>query len=184
MSTNKADFILGLFDDDDVLLKAIKNIREKKIPIHDVYCPFPVHGMEDTLGIKYTRIPRAAFLIGMTFCLSAFGFMWWVFAFDFPINFGGKPYGSFLSFIPPTFEATVLGTSIGMAVIYFTINWMVPAPKQHPVDLSATSDRFVLAINKAEISNVKEVSELLRSNGAVEIKEKEIILDKSLKKAV
>jgi len=180
---SKTKFILGLYDDEEVTLKAIKVIREDGVEIHDVYCPFPVHGMEDALGIPYTRIPRAAFLIGATFCLTAFLTMWWMLEGSYPINFGGKPLNPFPSFIPPTFEATVLTTAVGMAIIYMTANSLIPSPKQHPVDLRATNDRFVMAIEINDSLDLEKVNKLLNETGAVEVKEKEIELDKSLKKA-
>lgn len=167
-------YILGVFDDEEVLLKAIKNIRSSGVEIEDSYLPFPIHGMEQALGIKYTRIPVAAFLIGSTFGLSAFCFMWWVFAWDFPINFGGKPYGSFPSFIPPTFEATVLSTALGMAFILFTVCKLIPSPKQHPIDLRASDDKFVITIKAEHTHSSDKLLSLLKDNGAVEVNEKTI----------
>lgn len=162
--------LLGIFDDEEVLLEAIKKIRSSGVKIEDVYTPFPVHGMESTLGVKYTRIPIAAFLIGATFCLSAFSFMWWVFEWDFPINFGGKPMGSFPSFIPPTFEATVLSTSVGMAIILFVVCGLVPSPKQHSIDLRASDDKFVIVISADQ--NADKINRLFKENGAIEVNEK------------
>ncbi|MBN4066012.1 DUF3341 domain-containing protein [Candidatus Amoebophilus asiaticus] len=181
---SKSKFILGLFDDEQILLKAIKNVRDMGISIHECYTPFPVHGIEDAMGMKYTRIPIAAFLIGGTFCLAAFCFMWWVSAVDFPINFGGKPFSAFPSFIPPTFEATVLSTAVGMAVILFTTCWLVPQPNKHPLDLRITDDRFVMAFLVDDKTDVKKINEVLKDNGTVEIKEIEVTMDKSLEKYV
>jgi len=184
MNNKKTKFILGFFDDDEIVLKAIAIIREKGIPIHDVYTPFPIHGMDSALGLTYTRIPRAAFMIGATFCSIAFLTMWYLNAVDFPINFGGKPGASFPSFIPPTFEATVLTTGIGMAIIYMSVNYLVPSTKQHPIDLRITSDRFVMAFNTEELEDEAVLDQLLKSNGAIEVREQEIELDPSLVKAV
>ncbi|MBN4049610.1 DUF3341 domain-containing protein [Bacteroidales bacterium AH-315-N07] len=177
----KSKFLLGLFDDEEILLKAIRAFRKEEIKIYDVYTPFPVHGMEDALGIKYTRIPIAAFCIGATFCILAFCTMWFISTVDFPINFGGKPTASFPSFIPPTFEATILSTGIGMAVILFTSCWLAPSTEKHPIDLRITDDRFVMAFMVDESFDESRISEFLNTNGAVEITKVETEMIKSLK---
>ena len=51
-----SNYILGVYDDEDVLLKAIKNVREGGVKIHEVYSPFPVHGIDDVLGYKRSRL--------------------------------------------------------------------------------------------------------------------------------
>ena len=59
------NYIVGIFDDEDVLLDAVKSIREKGVNIHEVYTPFPVHGLDIALGYKMSRLPIAAFLFGL-----------------------------------------------------------------------------------------------------------------------
>ena len=59
-------FALGIFEDEDVLLHAIENIRAAGVKIYDVFSPYPVHGIDDALGIERSRLPIAAFFFGMT----------------------------------------------------------------------------------------------------------------------
>ena len=61
MSDSK-NFILGVYDDEDVLLHAVSKIRGAGIKIDEVYSPFPVHGLDDELGYKKSKLPIAAFL--------------------------------------------------------------------------------------------------------------------------
>ena len=65
MEKNK-NFVVGIFDDEDVLLHAVEHIREKGVKIQEVFSPFPVHGLDDALGYKRSRLPIAAFLFGIT----------------------------------------------------------------------------------------------------------------------
>jgi hypothetical protein len=58
-------FALGIFDDEDVLLHAIDNVRGAGVKIYDVFSPYPVHGIDDALGIERSRLPIAAFFYGM-----------------------------------------------------------------------------------------------------------------------
>ena len=55
------NFIVGIYEDDSILLDAISMIRKKGINIHEVYSPFPVHGIEDRLAYKRTRLSIAAY---------------------------------------------------------------------------------------------------------------------------
>ena len=59
------NYIVGVYGDDgDVLLKAVKSIREAGVKIHEVYSPFPVHGIDEALGYERSRLPKAAFMFG------------------------------------------------------------------------------------------------------------------------
>ena len=66
MADSIKNFVLGVFEDEDVLLKAITKVRKEGVNIHEVYSPFPVHGIENALGYNRSRLSIAAFLFGMT----------------------------------------------------------------------------------------------------------------------
>lgn len=121
MKQESTQVLYGLYNDEEVLLHAVKKAKEDHLDIMDVYSPFPVHGLDNILGLTESRIHIAGFIYGLIGCLTAFLFMTWVFTRDWPIIFGGKPYFSALSFIPITFEVTVLFASVGMVVTFYTI---------------------------------------------------------------
>ncbi|MEM6724197.1 MAG: DUF3341 domain-containing protein, partial [Bacteroidota bacterium] len=100
------DLVFGLYDDEVDLMHAIEEAREKEMNIYDVFTPFPVHGLDDVLGLKESRLHITGFIFGAIGMMIAFGFMTWVFTADWPIIFGGKPYWSVPAFIPITFELT------------------------------------------------------------------------------
>ena len=69
----KKTTIYGIFDDEEVLLSSVKEIRANEIPIKEVYSPFPVHGLDKALGLKETRMAITAFIygcIGLTFGIA------------------------------------------------------------------------------------------------------------------
>ena len=103
--------IYGIFNDEDVLMKAIKSLKEKGIKVADVISPYPVHGMDDAIGLNRTRISICCFLYGATGCCLAILMMWYMNIFDWPMDIGGKPsfdlYKNIPAFIPITFESTV-----------------------------------------------------------------------------
>jgi hypothetical protein len=56
--------VQALYNDDDVLLSAVKKVREANLKIEEVYTPFPVHGLDKAMGLKPTRIAIASFIYG------------------------------------------------------------------------------------------------------------------------
>ena len=168
-------FALGIFDDEDVLLHAIENIRAAGVKIHDVFSPYPVHGIDDALGIERSRLPIAAFFFGLTGLSFALWMQIYMLGFDWPMIIGGKPHIALPAFIPVSFEMTVLFCAHGMVITFFTITKLYPRWKVPVMDVRATDDKFVMAIElKNDASELTRLTQLLRENGASEVNEKEM----------
>lgn len=167
---NTTKYILGIFDDPDEMMKGIDNLKEKGISIYDVFTPMPIHGIENKLGIKESRLPIAAFIFGCTGGVIAFSMLYYMLVHDWPLNIGGKPHFAVPDFIPITFEWTVLFSSYGMAFTYFFSNHLFPGRTPRVMDLRATDDRFVIAINAKTNSDHDQIDSALKAAGAVEIK--------------
>jgi len=99
-----------LYDDDDVLMKAVKDIREKKHHIEEVYTPFPVHGLDKALGLEGTKLAITAFIYGFIGLIVSILMMNYIMIQDWPQDIGGKPSFSYLqnmpAFVPIMFELT------------------------------------------------------------------------------
>ncbi|MBK5279236.1 MAG: DUF3341 domain-containing protein [Bacteroidia bacterium] len=172
MEKNK-NFIVGIFDDEDILLHAVEHIREKGVKIHEVFSPFPVHGLDEALGYTRSRLPIAAFLFGMTGTILALFTQIWMLGFDWPMIIGGKNHASLPPFIPVTFEFTVLLSAFGMVGTFFIVSDMKPYGWPRQFDLRSTDDKHVMAIDLASNKLSKdELSRILKDNGASEINEK------------
>ena len=172
MEKNK-NFVVGIFDDEDVLLHAVEHIREKGVKIQEVFSPFPVHGLDDALGYKRSRLPIAAFLFGMTGTALALFTQIWMLGFDWPMIIGGKNHASIPPFIPVTFEFTVLLSAFGMVGTFFIVSDMKPYRWPRQFDLRSTDDKHVMAIDLAANTLSKaEISRILKDNGASEINDK------------
>ena len=85
MADSIKNFVLGVFEDEDVLLKAITKVRKEGVNIHEVYSPFPVHGIENALGYNRSRLSIAAFLFGMTGTCLALTMMIYMMTIDWPM---------------------------------------------------------------------------------------------------
>ncbi len=173
MDVNK-NFLVGVFDDEDVLLSAVKKIRTSGVKIHEVYSPFPVHGLDDALGYKRSRLPIAAFIFGLTGTSLALLMQIWMLGYDWPMIIGGKNFVSLPPFIPVTFEMTVLLSALGMVATFVIISDMKPYGWPRQFDVRSTDDKHVMAIdidlNASKTTN--EISLLLREVGASEVNTK------------
>jgi hypothetical protein len=166
---NIKKFVVASFDDENVLFPAVKNVRKAGLKIHDVYTPFPIHGLDQAMGLRDTSIHTAGFIFGATGTTTALTFMSWVFTRDWPINFGGKPFWSLPAFIPMTFELTVLFSAVGMVLTFCYLCQMAPFVKKHHFSLRATDDQFVMAIECNDKSNVEEIMGTLSGMGAKDV---------------
>jgi hypothetical protein len=177
MSRQSKRIVYGLYEDEEILLKAVKNARAEGLKIWNCFTPFPVHGLDHAMGIKETRLHTAGFVFGATGTLTALTFMSWVNTINYQINFGGKPNLSLPAFIPITFELTVLFASVGMVLLYLYINRLAPGMKPEILDPRTTSYLFLMGFEMDESTNqnqIDDVRRVLQDTGAVEIAEKVI----------
>ncbi len=176
MAQGYNEVLYGIYNDEEVLLKAVAEANSQHLEIMDVFSPFPVHGLDPLLGLAESRLHIAGFVYGALGTLTAFGGMSWIFTRDWPIIFGGKPYWSVPAFIPITFELTVLFASIGMVVSFYTVCGLGPGVTNPSLDDRITDDKFVIAFNTNGYSNdeVSKLKSFFESTGAEEVNTKTI----------
>ena len=113
----KKKLLLGVFEDEHKMIHASEKLFAKGVEIFDFYTPFPVHGLDDLLKIKRTRLPFITFIGGALGLSIALSFQYWVSVVHWQINVGGKAFNSLAAFIPVAFEFTVL---FGAFITVFT----------------------------------------------------------------
>ena len=167
------NFVLGIYDDEEVLLKAVTDLRESGVKIHEVYSPFAVHGLEHALGYKRTRLPIAAFMFGFLGLSLAVIMQTWMLGIDWPMIIGGKDYISLPPFVPVSFEFTVLLSALGMVATFMIVSNLKPYGKPRIFDVRSTDDKHVMAVDldKNDL-NKEEISKALSTSGASEVKDK------------
>jgi len=141
--------VMGEFSTPENLLAATKKAREAGYKHVEAYTPFPVEGLSEAVGFKWTAVPLLTLMGGVGGGLTGFGLQYWVAAITYPINIGGRPLNSWPAFIPVTFELTVLGASIFAVFGMLALN-KLPQP-YHPVFnverfAQASTDKFFLCI--------------------------------------
>lgn len=168
------NFILGIYEDEDVLKSAVSTVRQNGIKIHEVYTPYPIHGLEDVLGYKRSRLPIAAFLFGMLGTSLALTMQIYMLGYDWPMIIGGKDHVALPAFIPVTFELTVLLAAFGMVGVFFATSNLKPWAQPRIFDLRSTDDKHVMAIDIANNTSLEldKIKEVLEGSGAVEVNNK------------
>ena len=163
----------ALYNDDDILLSAVKKIKEKHYDIDEVYTPFPVHGLDKVMGLEPTRIAIAAFIYGCIGITVATLMMNYIMIVDWPQNIGGKPSFSYIenmpAFVPIMFEMTVFHAAHLMVITFYLRSRMWPLKKAENPDPRTTDDHFLIEISTDKA--VAGLKKLLKDTGAVEINE-------------
>lgn len=175
MSDSK-NFVLGVFDDEDVLLKAVGKVRGAGVKIHEVYSPFPVHGLDEELGYKRSRLPIAAFMFGALGTTLALVMQIWMLGVDWPMIIGGKNHVALPDFIPVTFELTVLLAAFGMVGTFLVSSDLKPWKDPKLLDIRITDDKHIMAIDlgRNKAVEVTTINALLKDSGAVEVNSKDV----------
>ena len=163
--------IHALYNDDDILMMAVKKVRAAHHHIDEVYCPFPVHGLDQAMGLAPTRIAIAAFLYGLVGLSVAITMMNFIMIQDWPQDIGGKPSFSYLenmpAFVPVMFELTVFFAAHLMVITFYMRSRLWPFKKAENPDVRSTDDHFVMEISVHD--NEESLRALLEETGAVEI---------------
>lgn len=182
MKSQNKEVLFGLYNDEEILMSAIKKANSQHLDIMDVYSPFPIHGIDSVMGLEESRLHIVGFIFGMLGTLTALVGMSWIFGGsmlfegDWPTIFGGKPYWSLPSFIPITFELTVLFCAIGMTVVFYIICGLGFGVNNPILDDRITDDKFCLAFqtNGMDASQVDNLKGFFQSTGAEEVHAKQI----------
>ena len=166
--------VYGIFNDDEVVLNAIPGLRSKGLKVKDVISPFPIHGMDEALGLKRTRISICCFIYGVTGCCLAMLMIWYMNIFDWPMDIGGKPsfafYKNLPAYIPVIFESTVLCAAHGMVITFYLRSKLLPGVEPNVLHHLQADDHFVMTVQVSEGQSSEDIKRMLMQAGAIETK--------------
>jgi len=161
-----------LYNDDDVLMDAVKKTRAAHHHIEEIYTPFPVHGLDKAMGLEPTRIAITSFLYGLVGLSVAVTMMRFIMIIDWPQDIGGKPSFSYIqnmpAFVPVMFEMTVFFAAHLMVITFYMRSKLWPFKKAENPDVRTTDDHFLMEI--AAHGDVDHLVSFFENTGAVEIK--------------
>jgi hypothetical protein len=164
-----ARMFVGYFGTEDGILGATREAREAGFAIHDVYTPYAVHGMDEAMGQRPSRITWVCFIAGAFGLACALALQIWTSAVSWPLNVGGKPHNSFPAFIPVAFELTVLFAGLATVAALFFRSRLKPRTTNDHVLPRVTDDRFALAlVVEGQAFDVDRAEAICAAHGVIE----------------
>jgi Protein of unknown function (DUF3341) len=169
------EFLVATFRDEQGLLEGVRQVRNHGFQIYDVYAPYPVHGLDEALGLARSRLPWVTLLAGLIGLCSALSFQFYVAVFDWRLNVGGKPDNSTLAFVPITFELTVLLAGLATTAAFLLRCRLYPGARAVQFDEGATADTFAVVLRRRNTAfDAGEARRLLEQSGAEHVRQKTI----------
>lgn len=161
--------VVGYYFDVPSILEAAAKVRDRQFKKFDVFTPFPVHGMDDAMGLKRSWLPYMSFIFAcLGFGGGAFLTIWTHFV-NWPINVGGKPMFALAAYIPVIFETTVLLCGVLTVLFMFGFLLKLPNYKKPVFHPDITSSRFAVAIEVDRAEEVEPVKQFFKEIQAQEI---------------
>ena len=145
--------LMAEFATSEALVEASQKAYDAGYRNMDAFAPFPVHGLSEAVGFKKTRLPLFVLIGALVGMVTGFGMQYFAMVIHLPLNIGGRPHNSWPSFIPITFEVTILFAAFAAVIGMFVLNGL-PQP-YHPVFnverfKRASQDRFFLCLESAD----------------------------------
>ncbi|WP_346862161.1 DUF3341 domain-containing protein [uncultured Draconibacterium sp.] len=162
------NYILGVFNDEATLVDAFEKVKEKGIQPVEVYTPYPVHEILEGMPTR-TRITHAAFFYGLLAASGILSFLTYAAVIDWPLQYGGKPFNAFPSFIVVTIVATILSITLLTLFTFSARAQIFPGKKPQIFHERATDDKFVMVIDKESMGDKsKDIESIILEFGEIE----------------
>ena len=169
-----AKILVATFPDTDHLLGAVRKARREMFRVYDVFTPFPVHGLDEALGVRRSRLPWAALFCALTGLTTAVVLQFYTNVLDWPLDVGGKPDNSTLAFIPICFELSVLFGGLGSVAALLLRARLYPGKKAWLVNPGITDDVFAMVVRRpSDDETHQRALALLKESGAASVTESE-----------
>ncbi len=167
--------LLAMFDHQDDLMDAVREVRRNGYKVIDAYTPFAVHGLDQAMGLKPSRLTWVCFFCGMAGALGMLWFEYWVGAIAWAIDVGGKPWNSLPSNVPVAFETAVLLAGFGSVFALLAVSRLFPGKQAYPLCDRATDDRFILVLDEADaLADATVVANMLKPFHLIQLEEQNV----------
>lgn len=163
-------YIIGVYTEERSLVAAAAGATASGYPVHDAYTPYAVHGLDEAMGLRRSRLTWVCLVAAATGATLALCFQVWTSSMDWPLNIGGKPAAALPAFVPVTFEFAVLlaGLTTVGALLFRSRLWPGKAARM-PVP-GLTDDQFALVLHARDSSfDFEGAHRLLADHGAREV---------------
>jgi hypothetical protein len=149
---SKTGMMLAEFETPARLLSAAQKLHDAGYKQFDCHSPFPIHGMDQAMGLKRSPLGYIVFVVAMLGLLGGFALEWWTSTIDYPLVISGKPFFSYQAYGPVAFAVMVLSSSF-IALLGMLILNKLPR-LNHPV---FNSDRFLKVSDDAFFVSIESL---------------------------
>ncbi len=165
--------LITTFEREEDLLAAVRQFRRRGLKILDAYTPYPVHGLDEAMGLAPSRLTWACAALGAVGAGFMFWFQEWTSAVDWPVNVGGKPLDSLPAFMPVVFESMVLAAGVGTVLVFFAVSRLLPGRKPVVVAPKITDNCFAVVLEETDATfDLDALSDIFRRHRAVDVEER------------
>jgi hypothetical protein len=165
-------FLVATFLNPADVVEAVRAVRREKFRVYDVYTPYPIHHLDQAMGLRKTRLPMVALLGALAGLTLAAGLQFYTSALDWPMNVGGKPDASTLAFIPISFELTVLFSALTVVAALLVRSRLFPGRHEPLIARGITDSTFALVLRQRPALDAVRARALLKGCGALSIEER------------
>ena len=168
-----ADIMVARFENSGALLNAAGKINEAGYKNYDCHSPFPIHGMDQAMGLKRSPVGYVVGVMGAIGLVGSMTLQWWTSTIAYPLVISGKPFFSWQAYVPVTFALTVLLSAFGALFGFLGITKL---PRlYHPLFFSKkfaafSNDSFFVSIEADDANyNSQGTAEFLKSIGGSDV---------------
>jgi hypothetical protein len=169
----RPEVLVATFETENDLLAAVSAVRERECAIVEAYTPYVVHGLDEAMGLRRSRLSWACFFCGLAGAVLALWIQFWSTQTSWPLNVGGQPWNSLPAFVPVTFESMVLFAGLGVVLAWLLRCRLYPGKPAEALVAGSTDNRFVLLLAPASAEAQMEIRQLLLDLRAVSCEEPE-----------
>ena len=172
-SIRMSKLLVGEFESPKQLLKAAEALKNAGYRQFETYSPFPIHGMDDAMGLPGSKLGWIVLCGGATGLSGALALQWWTSAVDYKLTISGKPFFSFQAFVPVCFESMVLFSAFCAVFGMLALNklpMLYHAVFKHSRFHLASSHKFFVSVDSRDAHfDVAGTSEFLRELGGTNL---------------
>jgi mono/diheme cytochrome c family protein len=165
--------VLGLFDTPEALMEAVPKLKARALGRLEAYTPYPVHGLDEALGLRRSPLGGMVLVMGVLGVLTALLFQAWMSGIDYPLVTGGKAPTAWQAYVPIMFEIMVLFATftagLGMLLLLNRLPFFGHPVLQSKAIRGITRDRFALTVEAEAGFDPESARSALEAAGAVEI---------------
>ena len=165
--------IYAIYNDDEILMDAVRKTRIAHHHIEEIYTPFPVHGLDKAMGLEPTRLAICSFMYGCLGLATSIWMMNFIMIQDWPQDIGGKPSFTYIqnmpAFVPVMFEMTVFFAAHLMVITFYMRSKLWPFKSAENPDVRTTDDHFLMEVS-VNNNNEDDLVAFFQNTGAVEVK--------------